>query len=285
MATSFTHAKPSEQRSSVLPPWLWFWLAIYIIGVSSVFDRVKVNLLILFTGNDGINSSIRYSAFERVPGVVEILLDFALFTGVLTVFLPWIRTVFLQRKYGLTEPQFLPPGTPQQTLQTLSGVSGFVREHAPGLILTYNAGGKILSDKAFVYPIGYRKAGLALSGRLLALWNRDQQAAEAILLHEIEHFRHGDMLVIGDNYQALVSADGGLRYYSSGYISPDRTYNVLSGGNGYSGRSTNDYLFSCPASFYHGYTFYCPDPFPIVFLGGVTLHHSSYGDLVYGDQC
>ena len=197
MATSFTHAKPSEQRSSVLPPWLWFWLAIYIIGVSSVFDRVKVNLLILFTGNDGINSSIRYSAFERVPGVVEILLDFALFTGVLTVFLPWIRTVFLQRKYGLTEPQFLPPGTPQQTLQTLSGVSGFVREHAPGLILTYNAGGKILSDKAFVYPIGYRKAGLALSGRLLALWNRDQQAAEAILLHEIEHFRHGDMLVIG----------------------------------------------------------------------------------------
>ncbi len=197
MPISSERTETKDQKSGALPPWLWFWLAIYILEFSIVFDRVKQNILILFTGKDGINPSIMYSVPERVPGIVEILLDLVLFVGVLTVFLPWMRTIFLQRKYGLTEPQFLPSETPQETLQALSTISKFVREYAPGLIVTYNARGKRLSDKAFVYPIGYRKAGLALSGTFLALWNRDHQAAEAVLLHEIEHYRHGDMFVVG----------------------------------------------------------------------------------------
>lgn len=197
MAVSLEHAESRAQRSGALPPWLWFWLVLYILGFSTVFDRVKTNLLILFTGADGVNPAATYSGLGRVPGVIEILLDLVLFVGVLAVFLPWIRTVYLRRRYGLTEPQFLPEDMPRETVQALSMVGGFVKEYAPGLILTYNAGGKLLRDKAFVYPIGYRRAGLAISGPLLALWNNDQQAVEAILLHEIEHYRHGDMLVVG----------------------------------------------------------------------------------------
>jgi Zn-dependent protease with chaperone function len=196
MTVLFKHGRPGELRRGVLPPWLWFWLAIYILGFPAVFDRIKIDLLIIFTGNDGINPPL--GLLERIPAVVELLFDLTLSVGVLMVFLPWIRTKFLQRKYGLTEPQFLSPEEePRETLQTLSAMSQFVREYAPGIILTYNASGKLLRDKAFVYPIGYRRTGMAVAGALLALWDRDQQAARAVLLHEIEHYRHGDEFVIG----------------------------------------------------------------------------------------
>ncbi|TMC23473.1 MAG: DUF4352 domain-containing protein [Chloroflexi bacterium] len=195
MMTSLSYR---EQKSGVLPPWLWFWLAIYILGLPAVVDRFKKNLLILFTGIDSPNLPPLDRQLGRPYTVVELLLDLTLTLGVLLVFLPRIRTVFLQRKYGLTEPQFLSPEqTLPETSQTLQAVSQFLRAYAPSVTLTYNANGQVMRDRAFVYPIGYRRTGIALSGRLLTLWNTDQQAAEAILLHEIEHYRHGDMFVIG----------------------------------------------------------------------------------------
>lgn len=196
MAASLEHTQSRVQKSGVLPPWLWFWLVLYIQGFSSIFDRVKLNFLILFTGKDGIHP-VTYDAFSRVPGVVEILLDLTLFVGVLTVFLPWVRTTYLQRRFGLIEPQFLSPETLSETLLALSALGEFAKKHAPELILMYNNSGKVLRDRAFIYPIGYRRTGLAVSGNLLAQWNKNPQAAEAVLLHEIEHYRHGDTFMVG----------------------------------------------------------------------------------------
>ncbi|GAC1367243.1 MAG: hypothetical protein NVSMB44_32620 [Ktedonobacteraceae bacterium] len=198
MTNTFINADVRGQRSGVLPPWLWFWLAIYIVGFPTIFDRIKTNLLIIFSGRSDIDPLVLYNIFARAPSVVEILLDLTLTIGVLTVFLPWIRTSFLRKRYGLTEPQFLSAATTApETWQALNEVNGFIRQYAAGLVLTYNASGKRLPDQALVYPIGYRGAGLAISGKLLQQWDSDRPGAEAILLHEIEHYRHGDILIVG----------------------------------------------------------------------------------------
>src|SRR5690349_8956874 len=131
MAVSFRAEGSRDQKSGLLPPWIWFWLILYILGFPTTFDGVKTNLLILFFGRDG-TTPIMYNWLERVPSVAELLLDLALFLGVLTVFLPWIRTSFLERRYKLTELSTLPPTTLPITLQTLGEVSGFVKENAPG---------------------------------------------------------------------------------------------------------------------------------------------------------
>ena len=48
-----------------------------------------------------------------------------------------------------------------------------------------------------MYPLGYRSAALAVFAGLIKLWCSDRQAAEAVLLHEIAHYRSGDTHIIG----------------------------------------------------------------------------------------
>ena len=50
---------------------------------------------------------------------------------------------------------------------------------------------------AFVYPRSYRRPRLAVLGGMYVLWRSDQHTAQSILLHEIEHVRHGDYLIVG----------------------------------------------------------------------------------------
>src|SRR5438876_1518801 len=186
---------PETARSGVLPPWLWFWLISYIAGFSALFNSKKSNFLILFSENDG-TTSIAYTFVERWLSAGIILNDLVLFIGVLIVFLPWLRTLFLERRYELTTIAALPAITARITLQTLDEVSNFIREYAPDVIIKYSV--VRLQSYAFVYPIGYRRAGIALSAPLLALWRKDRPTAQAILLHEIAHYRHGDTFVIGE---------------------------------------------------------------------------------------
>ncbi|MGO8888133.1 MAG: hypothetical protein ACLQB1_00225, partial [Streptosporangiaceae bacterium] len=50
---------------------------------------------------------------------------------------------------------------------------------------------------ARIYPVGWRTARIAFFRPLPELWRRDREAAQAILLHEVAHRRHGDQLVVG----------------------------------------------------------------------------------------
>ncbi|NJL50139.1 MAG: M48 family metalloprotease [Leptolyngbyaceae cyanobacterium SM2_5_2] len=45
--------------------------------------------------------------------------------------------------------------------------------------------------------MGYRKSAIAIFGGLVKLWRSDPEAGRAILLHELGHCRHGDVLMIG----------------------------------------------------------------------------------------
>ena len=50
---------------------------------------------------------------------------------------------------------------------------------------------------AGIYPVSWRTARIAVFRPLPELWRRDREAAQAILLHEVAHRRHGDQLVVG----------------------------------------------------------------------------------------
>lgn len=50
---------------------------------------------------------------------------------------------------------------------------------------------------ARIYPVGWRSARIAVFRPLTVLWHRDRRAAQAILLHEVAHRRHGDQLIMG----------------------------------------------------------------------------------------
>jgi Zn-dependent protease with chaperone function len=50
---------------------------------------------------------------------------------------------------------------------------------------------------ARIYPVGWRSARIAVFRPLPALWRRDREAAQAILLHEVAHRRQGDQLIVG----------------------------------------------------------------------------------------
>lgn len=195
MSISAETTVPKRQSSGVLPPWLWFWLILYILGFSTTIDMVKVNLHILLFGSDG-TTPIQYMPLARVPTIAELALSSALFLGVVTVFLPWLRATYLERRYKLTELSMLPSITPEITLQTLKEISDFLQENAPGVPLKYGLSPG-LHDDAFVYPLDYRRTAIAVSSRLLPLWRKDRQTAEAVLLHEIAHYRHGDTLIVG----------------------------------------------------------------------------------------
>jgi len=70
----------------------------------------------------------------------------------------------------------------------------FVSSYDPSISLRVT----IRSDQmARVYPVGWRSARIAVFRPLPALWHRDREAAQAILLHEVAHRRQGDQLIVG----------------------------------------------------------------------------------------
>src|ERR1035441_10226272 len=138
MAARSDTVTPEAARSGVLPPWLWFWLIVYIVGFSALFENEKPNFLIIISGSDG-TSSIAYNFVERWVSGGVVLNDLVLFIGVLAVFLPWLRTLYLERKFELADRATLPAITSPMTLQTLDEVSNFIREYAPDVIIKYSA--------------------------------------------------------------------------------------------------------------------------------------------------
>ena len=50
---------------------------------------------------------------------------------------------------------------------------------------------------ARIYPVSWRTARIAVFRPLPGLWRRDREAAQAVLLREVAHRRHGDQLVVG----------------------------------------------------------------------------------------
>lgn len=194
MAARSYSISPAGARSGVLPPWLWFWLILYIVGFPALFESEKSDFLIVLTGSDG-TSTLAYTFVERWISLGVVLNDLVVFIGVLIVFLPWLRMYFLERQYELADLTALPARTAQGTRETLGEVSNFVHMYAPNISIKYSV---MMKEYAFVYPLDYRRIAVAISASLLPLWRRDRLAAQAILLHEMGHYRHGDAFIVGE---------------------------------------------------------------------------------------
>jgi hypothetical protein len=181
--------------AGIMPPWLWFWLIVYLFylpGLASYLWEGNLKPVFIPEGvPDFLGSKFFSSQFIALllamPGLHEIIPSLLVLLGVLTIFLPHLRKLYLEKHYKLRQPSSVPPG--------LEEIIDFIHQYAPKLEIRTN----LIRTKqvAFVYPLGYRKAAVGLFGGIMKLWRSDREAAEAILLHEISHYRHGDVLIVG----------------------------------------------------------------------------------------
>jgi hypothetical protein len=74
--------------------------------------------------------------------------------------------------------------------EQLLDIRAFLECHAPNLNIKVNL--VQMNEYALVYPTGYRGFAIAIFGPLTKLWRQDTDAAKAVLLHEIAHYRSGD---------------------------------------------------------------------------------------------
>ncbi len=179
-----------SQESRSLPPWLWFWLVVYTLTFPTLIDSLRSSLNDIFSLEvSPVEKTIvpHFYLLYRLLNVPEVIPSLVLLLGILTIFIPWIRAAWLERHFDLTEPP--------STIPALQAVSEFVHRYAPDLRIKVNL--RRFDQLAFVYPLGYRTTAVAIFGGLITRWRSDRQAAEAILLHELAHYRNGDTLIVG----------------------------------------------------------------------------------------
>src|SRR5947208_1715744 len=86
------------QKANFLPPWLWFWLLLYLGGFFHSYTYIGNDLSIIFASKDAILSG---NIVELSLAVGEFVPLLAIFAGILIVFLPWIRAYWLKHRYTI----------------------------------------------------------------------------------------------------------------------------------------------------------------------------------------
>lgn len=159
----------------------WKELEKNLLKTSSTIERGKV---------DSVSIDVLRSRLALVMNKPAFLMDLGILLipilGLATVILPHLRGWALEKRFGLRENTGSVPEIDE--MQT------FVTKNAPRIELRVNL---LRSGFAFVYPKGYRRPRLAVLGGMYALWRSEPEKAKDILLHEIEHVRQGDYLLVG----------------------------------------------------------------------------------------
>ncbi|HEU4559041.1 MAG TPA: hypothetical protein VFS20_14370, partial [Longimicrobium sp.] len=177
-----------------MPPWLWFWLATFTLSLPWIFGEVDRTVKFVLRANqwshrmmetDPVMAAVDVLTY---PGaLVDLLPPAALLLGLGMVLAPGARCRLVERRYGLGP---MPAGVAEA-----GEIEAFVRRHAPAVELRWNlVRGR---EMAMVYPASYRRGRLGVFGGVVRLWRNDRAAAEAVLLHEVAHLRHGDALIMG----------------------------------------------------------------------------------------
>lgn len=161
----------NKQARSVLPPWLWLWL---LLNLPLTFTNVNVQraLVDLLTGSIVANAiatevPIHFSFLYRVLDIVDLWPPLFLSLGLIAVLTPQLRARFLEKHYRLREPEsdWLP----------LDLVS-FIHHAAPNLHIKVNL--TRYDNQAFIYPLGYSKATIALFAPFIILWETQRPTAD-----------------------------------------------------------------------------------------------------------
>jgi Zn-dependent protease with chaperone function len=175
----------------MMPPWLWLWL----VGDLAVLIPAEVSnerhQLALYTGHGEIAPQVTVGTPYALLLLFTILsgLTCAIFAaGVIATMFPQLRGRRVERHLGPT------PAGADDDGAVLAEMQLFVGQHDPSIRLRATARN---DQMARIYPVGWRTARIAVFRPLSELWRRDREAAQAVLLHEVAHRRHGDLLITG----------------------------------------------------------------------------------------
>ncbi len=177
-------------QAGILPPWLWFWFFMYICklpGFIQFLWEVEIKPLFHLDPLPGMLGNNIIPLLMSLTTIPEVLPFIMMFVGFISILFPYLRRMRVENRYKLTQPKTITP--------VLQEILEIVQSYAPGVEIKINL---LRSDLfAFVYPLGYRKNAIAIFGGLVKLWRSDPEVAKAMILHELGHCRHGDVLMIG----------------------------------------------------------------------------------------
>ena len=184
----------------MMPPWLWLWL----IGDLAVLIPAEVSnerrQIAVYTGHGDIAPQVTAGMPYTLLLLFTIVsgLTYAIFAaGVIATAFPHLRGRRVERRFGLygdVADGDAADSDAAEERAVLAEMRHFVGQYDPAIQLRASPRD---DQMAQIYPVGWRTARIAVFRPLTELWRRDREAAEAILLHEVAHRRHGDQLVVG----------------------------------------------------------------------------------------
>jgi Zn-dependent protease with chaperone function len=171
----------------MMPPWLWLWLVGYLLaGMPMQITQLRAAVG-SYSNPDAMPALLTSPAtltVQRLAGPLGVLPYAVVVASVVALMFPHLRGRWVEWRFDLTSDDRL----------IMTEMQRFVDAHDPSIRLRVT----IRADQmARIYPTGWRQARIAVFRPLAALWRRDRQAAQAILLHEMAHRRQGDQLVAG----------------------------------------------------------------------------------------
>ena len=171
----------------MMPPWLWLWLA----GDLAVLIPAEVSnerhQIALYTGHGEIAPQVTAGTpYTLLLFTILSALTCAIFAaGVIATMFPQLRGRRVERRLG---------PVPDGDEAAVAEMQLFASQYDPSIRLRATTRDDQL---ARIYPVSWRTARIAVFRPLPALWGRDREAAQAVLLREMTHRRHGDQLVVG----------------------------------------------------------------------------------------
>jgi Zn-dependent protease with chaperone function len=174
------------------PPYVW--MLTLAMGVNPISMLISTGMFLFTFWKD---TEVFGHGFGHVVFALLVLVPLMFISGLiplLTLGYGSLQIFFPSRRKRAIEKRFeLKPL--QLRGRVLGEIAAFVAERAPDVALM--DGLKHSQLLAFVYPDGAQDVCLAVCGGLVLLWQRDRQAAEAVIIHELAHFRRGEALHLG----------------------------------------------------------------------------------------
>jgi Zn-dependent protease with chaperone function len=174
-------------RSWMLPPWLWFYLIAYLLvevpGLIADWIRQAGDYWTLIT-NSPMGVARTAGIVLGVASIAQLFPALILLGAMASLLLPGLRGRRVERRHDLRVSDN----------PVIEEIAAFVRRQDPSIEIRFSESTRM---PARVYPMGWKKARIAVFLPLTVLWRADRGAAEAVLLHEIAHRRQLDHHVVG----------------------------------------------------------------------------------------
>jgi Zn-dependent protease with chaperone function len=185
-ASSAPQSRPTV-LASTMPPWLWVWLGGFLLATMPQEISLLHFDIGTYFGHESVLLGIAGHGLitvERLSLIFDLVIYAVIVAGAVAALFPHLRGRWVEWRFRLASDD----------RPIMAEMQRFVSSHDPSVSLRVT----IRSDQmARIYPVGWRRARIAVFRPLPALWRRDREAVEAILLHEIAHRRQGDQLIVG----------------------------------------------------------------------------------------